>query len=305
MTVRSGASGKVSPLVFPAKPPQTTTKKGREETNKRPPFPPPLVSGACLPRLPPGPASNQLTSYTATPSPEQHRSLFCFAGTNRGVLALHTTGDTAWVHQTRSAGDIFSTDCHASDPNLLLAAGRRGIVTLADMRVGPSDGAPLTFTHGSSVTHLRAAPDGNPYRLVVAGLENKMAIYDRRWLARSSPHHSPGRGSSSSASSSPARPATLPYLPFPEYRNRVRLHIGWDADPSMGLVVAAHDQGSVAVYSAISGHRVGNVPLKPGQKGPVSCVRVGRMGGDDMPSVLVGAGGGILVHSCVSDGEES
>ncbi|CAI4218158.1 unnamed protein product [Parascedosporium putredinis] len=229
----------------------------------------------------PGPASNQLTSYTAT-LPEQHRSLFCFAGTNRGVLALHTTGDTAWVHQTRSAGDIFSTDCHASDPNLLLAAGRRGIVTLADMRVGPSDGTPLTFTHGSSVTHLRAAPDGNPYRLVVAGLENKMAIYDRRWLARSSRHHSPAG-----------------------YRNRVRLHIGWDADPSLGLIIAAHDQGSVAVYSAISGHRVGNVPLKPGQKGPVSCVRVGRMGGDDMPSVLVGAGGGILVHSCVSDGEES
>ncbi|PKS12183.1 hypothetical protein jhhlp_001481 [Lomentospora prolificans] len=225
------------------------------------------------------------TNHPAAPSP--HPLLFCFAGTNSGVLALHGTGDTSWIHQTRSAGDIFSTDCHPSDPNLLLAGGRRGTVTLADLRVGPSDGAPPSFSHGTSITHLRVAPDGNPFRVAAAGLQSKMAIYDRRWLGRS-PQNS-----------------ALPYLPFPEYKNEVRLRVGWDVDPALGVVVAAHDDGKVGVYSAASGRRVGYVPVAAGgeRSDPIGCLRLGRIGRDEMPSVLVGAGGGVLVYSCAPDRE--
>lgn len=119
-----------------------------------------------------------------------------------------------------------------------------------------------------------------------------MAIYDRRWMGRC------------------PRTEALPYLPFPAYKNEVRLRIGWDVDPGgdgggAGVIVAAHDDGQVGVYSAASGRRVGFLPLGAGEREPVRCLRVGRVRGEEMPSVLVGAGGGVLKFSCgAGEGEE-
>lgn len=157
----------------------------------------------------------------------------------------------------------------------MVSGSRKGIVCSTDIR---SDRWATAFKHGTTVTHLRVAPDGNKHRVIVAGVNNTMAIYDRRWL---------GRG-----------PNGLPVLSFPEYRNEARVKIGWDLCEETGVVVAAEGRG-VGLYSVSTGARVGELPVgdRIEQGNPVRCLRVARTGKEAMPSVFVGIRGAVAKFS--------
>lgn len=189
---------------------------------------------------------------------------------------MHDSGTWDFLKPTRRHGAIFAVDCSHLDPNLVVAGGRRGIISTTDIRSHKPAGE---FKHGTTATHLRVAPDGNEHRVIVAGVSNTMAIYDRRW---------PGRSQ-----------RALPLLTFPEYRNEARVRIGWDLCAEAGVVVAAEGNGAVAMYSVATGARVGELPLgdSSSEEDPVGCIRVARLGGEVAPSVFVGVERGVAKFS--------
>lgn len=192
---------------------------------------------------------------------------------------MRDTGEWDTLKPTRRHGAIFAVDCSRLDPDLVVAGGRQGTISTTDTRSGE---LAESFMHGTTATHLRIAPggDGDGHRVLVAGVRNTMAIYDRRWLGRRS-------------NKAPA------VLTFPEYRNEARVRIGWDVCPESGVVVAAEGTGAVALYSLASGRRVGELPLgsRASEEDPVGCLRVARLGGDAMPSVFVAVEAGVAKFS--------
>lgn len=86
----------------------------------------------------------------------------------------------------------------------------------------------------------------------------------------SSPRNNNGNGngnSNSSTDTSYAANAALPILTFPSYRNRAHIDIGLDVvsnpDSGPGIAAAAHDDGTVALYSLRSGNRLRASPSPP------------------------------------------
>ncbi|SPO03837.1 uncharacterized protein DNG_06520 [Cephalotrichum gorgonifer] len=219
-----------------------------------------------------------------------HNSPFtCFVGTSQGAVAVRERA-AKLIRPTQPHGSIFALDCTHLDPNLLLTAGRRGIVAATDLR---ARALACEFRHGTTATHVRIAPDGNEHSVVVAGVSDTMSIYDRRWLG-----------------CSPMTAAALPSLTFPAYRNPARTRIGWDLCREAGVVVAAEAGGGVGLYSVFSGRRIGELPLgedggASGDDHPVECLRVATVAGEPLPSVFVPLRRGIVKFSCgLGDGDD-
>lgn len=225
-----------------------------------------------------------IETYTSIPAPATSPSL-CLLGTSAGAALIHETGTPRLLPPTLPHGPTFALDISPLSPNLVVTGGRKGIIATTDLRTTSAAGS---FRLGTAATHLRIAPDGNEHAVLVAGVGDTMAIYDRRWTGQST---------------------ALPVVTFPEYRNAARVRIGWDLCREAGVVVAAEGSGSVGLYSVFSGGRVGELPLGGrgsrgsggdggGEEEPVECLRVAKVGGDAVPSVFVAAGGGVVKFSC-------
>lgn len=224
------------------------------------------------------------TETYATISAPYNSPTICFVGTSSGTIRVRA-GFADLLNPTRTHGATFALDCSHLDPNLVVSGGRRGLISTTDMR---ADSPAASFHHGTSATHLRVAPDGSEHSVIVAGVNDTMRIYDRRWLGRSPDVRA------------------LPAVTFPEYRNAARVKIGWDPCRETGVVVAAEGTGAVGLYSVFSGRRIGELPLDgPSEVDPVTCLRVDTIGGEALPSVFLPSKRGIVKYSCnLSDGDD-
>ena len=185
--------------------------------------------------------------------------------------------------------EILSVDFLGQNPAETLVAGARsGEVLVADLRAPPAQWG--AFRHASSAAHARAV---GPYGVLAAGPRSAMALYDVRFLQRPWQSSSSGSGSGSGPGSGNA---TRPVVEFCGYRNEAHIQTGLDVLGSAGygggLVAAAHDDGTVGVYTVRDGRRVA--------AGAVDGVRVGgvvrsvvwqTLPGDRHPSLFVGEEG--------------
>lgn len=205
--------------------------------------------------------------------------------------------------------DVLTQCSHASNPSSVVIAGTRsGGVHLIDLRLEPrnEDVGSLSFRHASAVTHLRNLTGHNEHHVLVAGLRSTMATYDLRFVkqgldnthinggnhriknGKSTGVDQRGRGfggrqrsrkgkstfkynaSAGGTKSSGSVYPTAPILTFPSYRNEAHTQIGLDVQPDANIVAAAHDNGTVGIYSLFSGRRLRSPTVDAVGKGRVA-----------------------------------
>ncbi|KAM3436245.1 hypothetical protein NHJ13734_005185 [Beauveria thailandica] len=233
--------------------------------------------------------------HQSTPAPASS-PLLCVVGTNAGILSVSSDETMSWLapsssspgtqqQQQQHAGpqEIFAQDFQQGNHNVLLAGGRQPALWITDLR----DNDPRRWRatpHDSTVTHLRSV---SAHQVLVAGLRSSMSTYDLRFLGRPTPS---GQATSRSCS--------MPVLRFSGYENEAHVHTGWDVCAELGLVAAAQDDGTVALFSLRSGKRV-----RPGGGGggsggigdlrtetPIKALMWQRMPRERLPSLWVGEG---------------
>lgn len=209
--------------------------------------------------------------------------MVCLLGTNHGPVAvrenLHMDRITTLEGRAKygdkdSPRETFAQDFRQGHPKTIIAGGRQPRVWIKDVRTPSSTWD--TFSHTSSVAHLRSV---NEHHVLVAGLRNSMAVYDLRALPRK---YRPSR----------------PLLTFPDYRNEAYFHIGWDVCPSLNVVAAAHDDGTVKLFSMTSGRRLRCAALETVRaSSPIKALMFERMPRERMPSLFVGEGPSVKKYS--------
>lgn len=177
--------------------------------------------------------------------------------------------------------EIFAQDFQQGNHNVLLAGGRQPALWITDLR----DDDPRRWRatpHDSTVTHLRSV---SAHQVLVAGLRSSMSTYDLRFLGRPTP-----------SEQATSRSSSTPVLRFSGYENEAHVHTGWDVCAELGLVAAAQDDGTVALFSLRSGKKV-----RPGGGGsggigrlrtetPIKALMWQRMPRERLPSLWVGEG---------------
>lgn len=148
--------------------------------------------------------------------------------------------------------DVFDQDFQHGNPNVLLAGGRQPRLWLTDLRVPEVQWS--SVPHVSSIAHLKSV---NEFQILVAGLRSSMCLYDMRFFGRRNPNYtSAGGGQEGQRRGGPGNGMT-PILRFDGYQNEAHFHTGWDVCVELGLVAAAHDDGTVKLFSLKSGRRLG------------------------------------------------
>lgn len=179
--------------------------------------------------------------------------------------------------------EVFDQDFQTDNPNVLLAGGRQPRLWLTDLRAPEVQWC--SVPHASSVTHLRSV---SPHQVLVAGLRSSMCLYDVRFFGRGNPT------ASANAQEKKYRwtpNGSTPVLTFEGYNNEAHIHTGWDVNAELGLVAAAHDDGTVKLFSLKSGRM-----LKGGAVGgvkadtPIRALMFQTMPRERMPSLFVGEG---------------
>lgn len=186
----------------------------------------------------------------------------------------------AWIApQSRPKGphlpqEIFDQDFQRSNHNVLLAGGRKPRLWITDLRTPESEWS--FVRHASSIAHVRSV---NPHQVLVAGLENTMVLYDMRFFAQ--------------------RPnGVVPLLSFPAYHNEAHFHTGWDVCPDLGVVAAAHDDGTVKLFSLRSGRQLRSPTLdRIHTDTPVKALMFQQMPREKVPSLFVGEGPSLKKYS--------
>ncbi|KAG5984427.1 hypothetical protein E4U55_004889 [Claviceps digitariae] len=230
-------------------------------------------------------------AHSCTPAPASS-NLLCVVGTNAGMVSVRNDGHMDWIapeqanssnsnsNSNRSARfprEIFTQDFQQSNPNVLLAGGRQPRLWITDLRVPVSEWT--QSPHASSITHLRSI---NPHQVLVAGLQNKMSLYDMRFFGERANSSSSGGGNGN---------GRAPLLSFPGYTNAAHVHTGWDVCTELGLVAAAHDDGTVKLFSLKTGRTVRSPAVDDVRTdGPVKALMFSTMGGERMPTLWVGEG---------------
>lgn len=217
---------------------------------------------------------------TCTPAPASS-NLACLIGTNHGIMRLFNNGELRCLtgRLSRQANDIFSMDFSTNNHQVFFAGGRHDHVWQVDIRTTTKEWD--WFRHRSSIAHVKAI---NEHHVLAAGPKNGMSIYDVRY---SSKRH------------------TAALLRFPEYKNEAHLHIGLDVSTSMGVVAAAQDDGTVAVFSLRSGKKVKGAAVNRIQAdGVVKVMQFQTMPRESMPSLFAGVGPYLQKFSFGTDGDE-
>ncbi|KAG5930655.1 hypothetical protein E4U53_002191, partial [Claviceps sorghi] len=220
-------------------------------------------------------------AHSCTPAPASS-NLLCVVGTNAGMVSVQNDQRMAWIAPQQPAGrsrsaprprDIFTQDFQHANANVVLAGGRQPWLWMTDLRAPVSEWT--RSPHASSVTHLRSI---NPHQVLVAGLQNQMSLYDTRFFGERADGDANGNG-------------RAPLLSFPGYRNAAHVHTGWDVCTELGLVAAAHDDGTVRLFSLATGRTVRS-PAVDGlwTDAPVKALMFSIMEGERIPSLWVGEG---------------
>lgn len=187
------------------------------------------------------------TFWASSPRPCTDRSDFALATSSGTILVAEESASWSFErqmgfrkHRSAAAGErgveIVAVDW--LDENVVISGGRDGAVRLWDVRIKSLAGTSAPLVHSSAINHVRKI-NGN--RIVVAGIENRMAIYDLRFLQKS-------RLDSR---------VTNPFMTFPTYRNREwsGQSVGFDVLGDR-LVAVGTDDERVQVFEAGSGKEV-------------------------------------------------
>lgn len=247
--------------------------------------------------------------------------------TNRGVIRWVADGSyRTWLTPSRFGPkehnpytDVFALDYQRSNSgsssggggsssssggDVLFFGGRPGKLYVADYREKPHRwGVVTTKVAPSPITHVKSV---NEYQVLVAGLRDRLALFDLRFLGGRSSYHFNKSSSSfvrnnnnSSSSGGGGGGGALPLLTFPQYRNRAHVDIGLDVDLLSGIVAAAHDDGTVALYSLRNGNRLRSPDIDRirSSRGPIQAVQFQTFPRDSNPSLFVGVQSNINVYS--------
>ncbi|TPX11032.1 uncharacterized protein E0L32_008069 [Thyridium curvatum] len=269
--------------------------------------------------------------YSCTPAPAAS-DMLCALATGSGVVQFlphrpysltripcdivaqphgHHDEDDDWVARMGAmGGEMFSVDFARGNHNVLFAGGRSRGIHMADLREAPTAWArPVAC---GPVAHVRSV---NEHQVVVAGINDHLALYDLRFTGRDSRFRSQGWGSSSSSSAAArgkkgatktTTTTTKPLLTFPGYRNQAHLlQIGFDVDADHGLAAAAHDDGRIALYSLRTGRQLRSPDVDATRSsGVVKALTLATMPRDRNPSLFAGIGQGVQAYSFASPPDE-
>lgn len=178
--------------------------------------------------------------------------------------------------------EIFSQDFQVDNHNILFAGGRQPRLWITDLRA-PTAGWSFV-KHGSSIAHVRSI---NPHQVLVAGLRNRMSVYDMRFIQANK------NGCRDRATASPI-------LEFPDYKNEPYFTIGWDVSKELNLVASAQDNGTIKLFSLSSGRVLpSGKALENLQTGdPVKAMMFQTLPGENSPSLYVAKGPFIKKFGC-------
>ena len=185
------------------------------------------------------------TIWASSPRPDPTISAFAIA-TSYGTATVAESQSSWSFHrvQTFNTEDVgASSEVLALDwldTNILLNGCRDGIVRLWDARTSGASGTSWRVKHRSCINHVRKL-DAN--RIVVAGLERRMATYDLRYIRAQNDDLTAGG-------------VTRPYVEFPGYRNRELNGVAVGFDVCGDLIAAGTDEGGVQLFDGGSGREV-------------------------------------------------
>ena len=157
---------------------------------------------------------------------------------------------------------------------MVIAGGRQPRLWINDFRAPDRE---WIFTKlPSSVAHVRSI---NSSQVIVAALQDTMAIYDIRYM------------SNTSAAKPTRNMSSRPLLTFPQYRNEANFHTGWDVCPELNVVISAQEDGRVRAFSLRSGKQL-NCPALNAihMESPIKAMMFQTLQGERLPSLFVGEG---------------
>ncbi|KAK0732628.1 hypothetical protein B0T21DRAFT_369335 [Apiosordaria backusii] len=196
------------------------------------------------------------------------------------------------IVQSPFRGDVLAVDFMQGFPQVVLAGTRSSHICQLDTRTPPETWDSMVFRHKSSVAHLKPIGD---YGILAAGPRNAMCIYDIRFCKKRE-HHA-------HFSSPPWEQwSATPAVEFPGYRNEAHIKIGLDVfnEPGYGhgVLAAAHDDCTVALYSVRDGSRIPSADVdKIKAPGVVKALMFQTLAFDQHPSLFVGVGPAIQKFS--------
>ncbi|PFH62224.1 hypothetical protein XA68_14503 [Ophiocordyceps unilateralis] len=211
-------------------------------------------------------------AFQSTPAPASS-DLLCIVGTNAGIIRVHANETLSWIAPPNPEEgvplprEVFDQDFKQSDHNVLIAGGRQPRLWLTDLRTPETE---WTYVrHASSIAHVRSV---NPHQVLVGGLQSSMCLYDMRFF---------GRGPN----------GAKPLVRFPGYCNEAHFQTGWDVNTDLGVVAAAHDDGTVKLFSLRSGRRLRSRGLDGIRtETPIQALMFQQMPRERTPSLFVGEG---------------
>ena len=204
--------------------------------------------------------------------------------------------------------------------DVIIAGGQSRNICLIDMRCPEREWMASYIRHTSSVAHVKSTSE---YEILAAGPMNAMAIYDVRFDRYCNyspdttacgdrhpyPHNRGGSARGGTGGGRTATPAkgTTPVVEFPEYKNGPHLmQIGFDVlhgrdNSGVGIVAAAHDDGTVGLFSLRSGLKLRSPAVDgirlPGTGNIVKSLMFQTLPGDVHPSLFVGQGSVVKKYS--------
>ncbi|KAL7933395.1 hypothetical protein V8C35DRAFT_304245 [Trichoderma chlorosporum] len=237
----------------------------------------------------------------STPAPASS-DLLCVVGTSKGIQRIHLNETPSWITQTEippnygvdakidypgrrgyiGPQEIFSQDFQIGNHNVLFAGGRQPRLWITDLRA--PDAGWSYVKHGSSIAHVRSI---NTHQVLVAGLRNRMSMYDMRFIRPET--KGPG-----------GQTASSPILEFPDYKNEPYFHIGWDVSTELNLVASAQDDGTVKLFSLSSGRVVRSGKALDGLRtgNPVKAMMFQTLPGEHSPSLYMAKGPFLKKFGC-------
>lgn len=230
------------------------------------------------------PAWGEWCVYSCTPAPASS-NLLSILGTSVGPLNVDRNGGiTSRMSEEFSQAlgsrspEIFTQDFQQDNHNVLFSGGRQHRLWITDVR------APVTEVmyapHTSSINHVRSI---NPHQVLVAGLKNSMSLYDTRFFGKKYNAGSSGRKRGGNG--------RAPLLTFPGYKNAAHVHTGWDVCAELGLVAAAHDDGTVKLFSLKTGRLLKSPAVDSVRTDtPIKALMFSTMSGERLPSLWVSEG---------------
>jgi hypothetical protein len=191
-------------------------------------------------------------------------------GTGKGIVLIDNEKET-WrtSFPSRWDSDVLALDWLS--PHVLTGGLRSGGIILYDAR---SRGGIQRFTHPGPVVALKAVEEGR--RIVVAGMNSEMAMYDWRMLkeetsiSRKGTEHWKIQNKEDVIWKAPIRKETKTARPVLKlkYHNQFMYPLGFDVCPELGLVAAAEDDGNISVWSLRNGEKVRNLDMNSRKGGP-------------------------------------